>query len=94
MTITATRPDTSLMLPCQYTDPELWFSDSILDRTEAQRLCLGCPIQAECLSDAKATRQRVGVWGGVDFTYTAADAEAARKRRERAGRQAEALPGL
>ena len=50
-------------------DPDtahLWLSEYPEDRTQAVRLCEGCPVIMECWSAAVARDERWGVWGGVD----------------------------
>jgi WhiB family redox-sensing transcriptional regulator len=32
---------------------------------EATLICVGCPVQLECLADALDTRNGYGVWGGL-----------------------------
>ena len=52
-------------------DPELghlWLSDHESERATAAILCVGCPVQMECWSVARARREKLGVWGSVDFT--------------------------
>jgi hypothetical protein len=47
---------------------ELWLSESEPERAEAARLCIGCPVIAECREAAIANDERWGVWGGHDRT--------------------------
>jgi Transcription factor WhiB len=51
---------------CSDAGAELWLSDSEADRAEAARLCIGCPVLAECGAAAAAHGEKFGVWGGVD----------------------------
>lgn len=56
---------------CADTDPELFFPVSnegpgATQRAEAKRVCAGCPVRAECLEYALESKQRSGVWGGLD----------------------------
>jgi hypothetical protein len=46
----------------------LWLSDHEEERAVAAALCVGCPVQMECWSVARARREKFGVWGSVDFT--------------------------
>lgn len=56
-------------VPCQETDPDLWFP--VGDSGPAQRqteqakvLCRQCPIRQECLDNALSNRIDYGIWGG------------------------------
>ncbi|MGH3462416.1 MAG: WhiB family transcriptional regulator [Kribbellaceae bacterium] len=51
-------------LPCRASDPELWFAESPADVELAKRLCVDCPVRAECLAGALERREPWGVWGG------------------------------
>jgi WhiB family transcriptional regulator, redox-sensing transcriptional regulator len=55
---------TGVELPCWSTDPELFFAESPADVERAKALCVGCPLQAECLAGALERREPWGVWGG------------------------------
>jgi WhiB family redox-sensing transcriptional regulator len=55
---------------CRGVDPELFFPVGVtgpaveqIDR--AKRVCVSCPVQAECLSWALAVGVDDGVWGGL-----------------------------
>jgi hypothetical protein len=39
----------------------LWLSEHEADRQEACRLCIGCPVQTECLTAATTNQERFGV---------------------------------
>jgi WhiB family redox-sensing transcriptional regulator len=58
---------TSVALPCQQHDPDLWFSDSPADLDMAKALCAECPIQQACLAGALERAEYTGVWGGQIF---------------------------
>jgi hypothetical protein len=45
---------------------ELWLSESEPERSEAARLCIGCPVFIECGGAATANDERFGVWAAVD----------------------------
>jgi Transcription factor WhiB len=50
-------------------DPEtshLWLSE--IERAQAAMLCIGCPVQVDCWSVARARGEAFGTWVGVDFT--------------------------
>lgn len=54
---------------CRDHDPELFFAEDVSaegrERSrEAQRICRGCPVAAECLAMALETDSRYGIWGG------------------------------
>lgn len=51
-------------LPCQTSDPELFFSESPRDLEAAKALCHECPVRAECLAGAVDRSEPWGVWGG------------------------------
>jgi hypothetical protein len=53
---------------CSDAGSELWLSESEAERAHAARLCIGCPVLAECGAAATANGERWGVWGGKDFT--------------------------
>ena len=55
---------TGVELPCWSTDPELFFAESPAEVEQAKALCVGCPLQAECLAGALERREPWGVWGG------------------------------
>jgi WhiB family redox-sensing transcriptional regulator len=46
-------------------DPELFFPVKGASARPAKRVCQRCPVRAECLEFALATRQEHGVWGGL-----------------------------
>lgn len=50
-------------LPC-HQHAELFFAESPAILDQAKRLCLGCPVRAECLAGALERREPHGVWGG------------------------------
>jgi len=57
---------------CRDEDPELFFpvgtaGPALRQVEQAQAVCRGCSVSAECLGWATATGQAAGVWGGVDL---------------------------
>lgn len=55
---------------CLSVDPELFFPLSSVgpaagQLSQAKVVCARCPVRAECLDFALATRQVHGVWGGT-----------------------------
>ena len=57
-------PDLDTVLPCWTEDPDLFFAESPADVETAKALCVSCPLQARCLSEALERREPWGVWGG------------------------------
>lgn len=51
--------------PEQRHSPLLWFPNNGAGVAAAQRVCLDCPVQIECLEYALERRIDHGVWGGV-----------------------------
>jgi WhiB family transcriptional regulator, redox-sensing transcriptional regulator len=52
---------------CAQADPDAWFPDkgqADLARAAA-KVCAHCPVAAECLAHALATREPHGIWGGL-----------------------------
>jgi WhiB family redox-sensing transcriptional regulator len=49
---------------CGSTDPEAFFPDKGGSTRIAKRICIGCPVVAECLQYALDNDERFGVWGG------------------------------
>lgn len=50
---------------CAQTDPELFHPATGQSAVPAKRICLGCPVRAQCLDAALARNERHGVWGGL-----------------------------
>ena len=50
---------------CRGTDPETFFPSDGSSSRAAQRLCVECPVRAECLEYALVNRIEQGVWGGA-----------------------------
>ncbi|NKR30066.1 WhiB family transcriptional regulator [Rhodococcus hoagii] len=52
--------------PCK-TAPDLFFPEKLETRKadKAMRMCMGCPVRADCLDHAIAQREEHGIWGGT-----------------------------
>ena len=50
---------------CAQTDPEAFFPEKGGSTKEAKRVCMACPVQAQCLDYALANGERFGIWGGL-----------------------------
>lgn len=61
------------VVPCRQDGGALWLSESAEERAEAARACIErhCPVLDECRAASQATRERFGVWAGVDRTPSA-----------------------
>jgi WhiB family redox-sensing transcriptional regulator len=67
---------------CTSCDPEMFFVEGAVSNY-LRRLCLSCPVQADCLLHALADPTLVGVWAGTT-------AEERRRLRRRDAKQATA----
>lgn len=54
-------------IPCAVGTGDLWFSDVPTEIDHARRLCVGCPLQRQCLNGALERQETCGVWGGELF---------------------------
>lgn len=50
---------------CRGAAPKEFFPSDGLGVEAAQRVCIGCPVKAECLEYALEHRIEHGVWGGA-----------------------------
>lgn len=50
---------------CAQVDPALWFPDTGGSTTEAKRICMSCPVRAECLQYALDHDEIHGIWGAT-----------------------------
>ena len=50
---------------CAETDPEAFFPEKGGSTREAKKICVQCPVRAECLEYALANDERFGIWGGL-----------------------------
>ena len=49
-----------------YEQPELWFAaEDSVEEEKALRICRGCPVRRECLTEAIEGDMRWGIWGGL-----------------------------
>jgi len=55
----------SYLALCAQTDPEIFFPAKGESTAPAKRVCLACEVRTECLDDALANSDRMGVWGGL-----------------------------
>ncbi len=51
---------------CRGEDLELFFAIDERRELEAKAVCQRCPVRWECLGYALETRQRHGIWGGLN----------------------------
>lgn len=58
------RQRPSATLACKSVDPDLFFAELPADVERAKAVCVGCPVQAECLVAALERGEPWGVWGG------------------------------
>lgn len=71
------------VIPCRGNDSDSWFAQEQSQIENAQRLCRGCPLQAQCLAGAIARAEPCGVWGGELFEQGKAVAQKKPKGRPR-----------
>jgi WhiB family redox-sensing transcriptional regulator len=50
---------------CAQTDPEAFFPEKGGSTRDAKMVCLGCPVQDQCLQYALDNQERFGIWGGL-----------------------------
>lgn len=63
--IVSTRPGWQFRARCAQTDPDAFFPPKGGSTTEPKRICLSCPVRAECLEYALVNDERFGIWGGM-----------------------------
>jgi hypothetical protein len=49
---------------CAQVDADLWFPEKGGSTREAKKVCLSCPVRAQCLAFALENEERFGIWGG------------------------------
>jgi WhiB family redox-sensing transcriptional regulator len=64
---------------CEGADTAVFFPVSDTFAAEAKAICATCPVAADCLEYAIATRQSHGVWGGL----TAVERHRVLRRRQK-----------
>jgi WhiB family redox-sensing transcriptional regulator len=52
---------------CRGMDPAVFFADNGATNAIAKRVCVGCPVQNECLEYAVADPSLHGMWGGASY---------------------------
>ncbi len=50
---------------CNAYDPEIFFAPRARSERRAKAICGKCPVTAQCLDYAVASRMDFGVWGGL-----------------------------
>jgi DNA-binding transcriptional ArsR family regulator len=70
------RQPAAIALPgaaCRTADPALFFPEpgDTGAEAQAQAVCVGCPVRAQCYAQAVENGERWGIWGGVNFGTTA-----------------------
>lgn len=79
-------------IPCQESDPELWFDQTPEGVEFAKTLCTTCPVREACLAGAFERREPWGVWGGELFLAGRVVARKRPRGRPRKQRPAETDP--
>ena len=50
---------------CRGVDPAIFFPERGESSAEAKKVCLPCPVSAQCLAYAVENGEKHGVWGGL-----------------------------
>jgi WhiB family redox-sensing transcriptional regulator len=50
---------------CGQTDPEVFFPEKGGSTADAKKVCMRCPVRAQCLAFALDNNERHGIWGGL-----------------------------
>lgn len=50
---------------CVGIEGEVFFPEAGANANEARRICQGCPVRGNCLSEALWLNEREGMWGGL-----------------------------
>jgi len=77
---------------CAGLDTGLWYPSGDASMAEeqgaeARRICAGCPVQQQCLDWAMETREKFGIFGGLDEH----ERQNLRRRQQRVARKLRAL---
>lgn len=51
---------------CAEVDPDPFFPDKAGSNKDAKKICQSCDVRAKCLEYAIESRERFGVWGGLN----------------------------
>ncbi|MCU7531582.1 WhiB family transcriptional regulator [Prescottella equi] len=70
-------------------NPDLWFSNSDIGRSAAQRICAGCPVATGCRSAAHTAREQHGVWAGESERQRLGEPKVGRPRPTRCPKEHE-----
>lgn len=60
--------ESPIVVPCNNTDPEIWFGDQYegYDHSQvAKKLCAACPARKPCAEYAIVAKEQYGIWGGL-----------------------------
>lgn len=60
--------ESPIVVPCNNTDPELWFGDQAEGYDHslvAKKLCKACPARKACAEYAIVAKEQYGIWGGL-----------------------------
>ena len=66
---------------CAEVDPDRWFPSGNASPWDAMMTCRRCPVQPQCLNEAKRSGTEEGIWGGALFVEGRITATEVRCRR-------------
>lgn len=58
-------PDFDGAALCAQIDPDRWHPEPSENAHAVKRICMVCPVQAECLTWALNNNEQHGIWGGT-----------------------------